>query len=256
MDDRPKILAIETTSRGGGIALALGDKVIASQALAVDRDYATDLLPTADNLCCRVGWSPRQVEQVYVSVGPGSFTGTRIGVTFAKTLALAAGAKVVAVPTFEAIALNAMGILPPPVNLVVLMDARQGQVFAEAFRLKEDGQGYETVRAGELVVLSDLLTDWPHPVMVLGEGVAAHRKALLEAGGILVGEEFSVARAEMVHRVGWQMAREGRFSEADALIPVYYRLPTPVEKLQAKEKDQGTAVEEKRRRGDKEKRLD
>jgi tRNA threonylcarbamoyladenosine biosynthesis protein TsaB len=239
MAEGPKIIAIETTARRGGIALALGDKIIASQGLAVDRGCAADLLPTADVLCRQAGWSPRQVEQVYVSIGPGSFTGTRIGVTFAKALALAAGARVVAVPTFEAIGLNALEISPPPVNLVVLMDARQGQVFAEVFRLKESGLEYETVRAGELVVLSDFSTGLPHPVTVLGEGVALHRKALLEAGGMLVAEEFSVARAEMVHRVGWRMAREGRFSEVDALTPVYYRLPTPVEKLQAKERGQG-----------------
>ena len=93
-----------------------------------------------------------------------------------------------------------------------------------------------------MVVLSDLLESLPRPVTVLGEGVTAHRKALLEAGGMLVAEELSVARAEMVHRVGWRMAQGGRFSEVDALIPVYYRLPTPVEKLQAKEKGQGPGV--------------
>jgi tRNA threonylcarbamoyl adenosine modification protein YeaZ len=239
MDEGPKTVVIETTARRGGIALACGDKIVASQALAADRDYASDLVPTAEALCRQAGWSPRQVEQVHVSIGPGSFTGTRIGVTFAKTLALAAGAKVVAVPTFEAIALNSLEISPVPANLVVLMDARQGQVFAEVFRLKGDGRGYETVRPGELVVLSDLAATFRHPVMVLGDGVAVHRKALLEAGGMLAGEEFSVARVQMAHRVGWRMAREGRFSEVDALIPVYYRLPTPVERLQAKERGEG-----------------
>jgi tRNA threonylcarbamoyladenosine biosynthesis protein TsaB len=234
MAEGPKIVAIETTVRRGGLALAAGDKVIASQTLAADRDYATDLLPTVDGLCRQVDWSPGQIEQVYVSIGPGSFTGTRIGVTFAKALALAARAKAVAVPTFEVIARNALELAEPPTNLVVLMDARQGQVFAEVFRLAEGDRGYVTARAGELVLLSHLVDELPHPVTAVGEGVATHRKALLEAGVMLVGETFSIARAEMVHRVGWRMAGEGRFSEVDALVPIYYRLPTPVEKLQAK----------------------
>lgn len=241
MAEGPKIIAIETTVRRGGLALAAGDEVIAAQALAAERDYATDLLPTADRLCRQVGWTPRQVEQVYVSIGPGSFTGTRIGVTFAKALALAAGAKVVAVPTFEVVAQNALDLAEPPANLVVLMDARQGQVFTEIFCLNQEHREYETVRAGELVALSDLVRELPHPVTVLGEGTAPHRKALLEAGVILMEDALSQARAEMVHRVGWRMARQGQFSDVDALIPVYYRLPTPVEKLQAQEKQQSAA---------------
>lgn len=237
--DGPKSVAIETTVRQGGIALAVGDKILVSQALAVDRDYAADLLPAVDSLCRQAGWSPGEIEQVYVSIGPGSFTGTRIGVTFAKTLALAVGAKVVAVPTFEAIALNGLEIAAPPANLVVLMDARQGQVFAEVFRLKPGADGYESVRAGELVNVTDLAGSLPHPVAALGEGVGVHRDALLAAGAILLAPELSVAKAAMVHRIGWRMAREGQFSDIDAVIPVYYRLPTPVERLQAKQPAKG-----------------
>ncbi len=239
MAEGPRIIAIETTARQGGIALAQGGEVIVSQALAVDRDYAADLLPTADALCRQTGWQPQKIEQVHVSIGPGSFTGTRIGVTFAKTLALAVGAKVVAVPTFEAVALNALEVQPPPANVLVLMDARQGQVFAEVFRLDAVGQAYESVRPGGLIYLSDLAASLPHPVTALGEGVAIHRKALLEAGAILVAEGLSVARAAMVHRVGWRMAQRGNFHDIDSLIPVYYRLPTPVERLQAKSRDAG-----------------
>ena len=236
MVEGPRIVAVETTVRRGGIVLSVGGQVIVSQPLAVDRDYAADLLPAVEAACRRAGWTPGQIEQVYVSIGPGSFTGTRIGVTFAKTLALAVKAKAVAVPTFEAISLNALEVSSPPANLVVLMDARGGQVFAEVFRLRVDANEYETVRPGALVYLTDILGNLPHPVAALGEGVAVHKKALLEAGVLLLPEELSTARAEMVHRVGWRMAQHGQFSDIDALIPVYYRLPTPVEKLAAKEK--------------------
>jgi tRNA threonylcarbamoyladenosine biosynthesis protein TsaB len=240
MAEQAKIIAVETTARRGGLALAVGEQVIAVTELAAQRDYAADLLPTAAEMCRSAGWSPGEIEQVYVSIGPGSFTGTRIGVTFAKSLALAGGAQVVAVPTFAAVARNALQVESPPADLIVLMDARKGQVFAERFRLHTDAtdtgvRGYESVGPGDLVYLTDLLGDLPHPVGFVGEGVTVHRQVLLGAGGILLPEELSVARAEQVHRVGWELARQVRFTPVDALVPVYYRLPTPVERLQAKE---------------------
>jgi tRNA threonylcarbamoyladenosine biosynthesis protein TsaB len=239
MSEDPKIVAVETTVRRGGIVLAKGGQVLASQKLAADRDCAADLVPTVSAACGKVGWASEDIEHVYVSIWPGSFTGTRIGVTFAKALALAVGAKVVAVPTFEAISLNALAVLSPPANLVVLMDARGGQVFAEIFRLSSQGRGYEMVRPGELVLLTDLLENLPRPATALGEGVAPHRQALLQAGVILLPEELSAARAEMVHQIGWRMAQGGQFRDVDTLVPVYYRLPTPVERLAAKEKKSG-----------------
>lgn len=238
MSAEPRIIAIETTARRGGVALAEGSQLLVVEALAVDRDHASELIPTVDRLCRQVGWQGNSAEQVYVSVGPGSFTGTRIGVTFAKTLALATSAQVVAVPTFEALALNVLSMAEPPANLVVLMDARQGQVFAERFVLRADRSGYESVRAGELVYVKDLVANVPQPVAFLGEGAKAHEEALL-AVGTLLPEELSVPRAESVWQIGWRMAQQGQFSPPDTLAPVYYRLPTPVERLQAKEAGQG-----------------
>src|SRR5206468_539320 len=69
--------------------------------------HAAEIVPMLDRLCRGHGWSPRDVEQLYVSTGPGSFTGLRIGVTLAKTMALATGVKLVAVPTVRVLAENA-----------------------------------------------------------------------------------------------------------------------------------------------------
>lgn len=237
--DRPKVVAVETTSRQGSVALAEGGELVAAEPFAADRDHASALLPTVDRLCRSTGWTARQIEQVYVSAGPGSFTGTRIGVTFAKSLALAAGAKVVAVNSFEALALHGLSLGEPPQDLVVMMDARQGQVFAESFRLRADRSGYESVAAGRLVYVKELAGSLGPGVAALGEGVAPHSEALEAAGARLLPAELSVPRAESVWRVGWEMARQGRFTDVDTLVPLYYRLPTPVERLQAKG---GTAV--------------
>ncbi len=224
-------VAIETSSRLGGVALGVNGQVIAQEEFAADRDCAAELLPVVDRLCKQVGWRPEGIRQIYVSVGPGSFTGTRIGVTFAKTLAMGVAAQVVAVPTFEALALNALAAARPPEDLVVLMDARRGQVFSQRFRLRADGTGYESVRAGSLVDVHLLMRDARQGTVFVGPGTAVHREELAKAGPVL-GDELATPRVEAVYRVGWRMAEQGLFSDVDALVPVYYRLPTPVERLQ------------------------
>lgn len=231
MSDKPKSIAIETTSRRGGLAIGEGEQLLTSASFAADRDHASQLFPAAADLCNQVGWSPRQIEHVYVSIGPGSFTGTRIGVTFGKSLAFGSGAQVVAVPTFQALALNTLSLSEPPATLVVLIDARQGQVFAETFALSAERNGYQSVQHGRLVYLTDLIANLQGSVAFLGEGVAVHREALAATGQVLLPDEVSFPQAESVYRIGWQMAQAGQFSPADGVVPVYYRLPTPVEKL-------------------------
>jgi len=230
----PRILAVETTARQGGLALALGEALLDSVQLPAERDYAAELLPAADRLCKQCGWEPGTIEHVYVSAGPGSFTGARIGVTFAKTLGIACGASLVPVPTLEVIAANALRIPEPPPRLVVLIDARRGQVFAQGFELTPDRSDYRPVDQGRLVGIDVLLEQFRPPWAALGEGAAPHAETLRGAGIDLLSRELWDPRPEAVHAVGWRMARQGRFTPPDRLVPMYFRLPTPEERLRRK----------------------
>src|ERR1700742_766157 len=89
----PRAIAIETSGRIGSVALVDGDTVLPEAQFQHGLKHAAEIVPTIDRLCCARGWQPKDVEHLYVSVGPGSFTGLRIGVTLAKTLALATGVK-------------------------------------------------------------------------------------------------------------------------------------------------------------------
>src|SRR5688500_8632212 len=95
----PRGLALETSGRTGSVALAVDGVVVAEEQFAHGLKHAAGIVPMVDRLCRGRGWTPGEIEAVYVSAGPGSFTGLRVGVTVAKTLAFATGAKVVAVPT-------------------------------------------------------------------------------------------------------------------------------------------------------------
>jgi tRNA threonylcarbamoyladenosine biosynthesis protein TsaB len=129
MDER--WLVLETSGRGGRVGVAAGGRVVRSADLDPARRHNRDLAPTAAALLGAEGVKPAELTGVMVSVGPGSFTGLRVGVMSAKALAYATGCRLVAVPTFHAIA----GQSPAGASVVeVISDALQGLVYSQRFR--------------------------------------------------------------------------------------------------------------------------
>src|SRR4051812_5099333 len=126
----PRAIAIETSSRIGSLAAADGAHVLAEEQFEHGLQHAAQIVPMIDRLCRAQGWSPRDVEHLYISAGPGSFTGLRIGITLAKTMCLATGVKLVAVPSVRVLVENA----PPDARHVVLvLDAKRDQIFTARF---------------------------------------------------------------------------------------------------------------------------
>src|SRR5262245_38001918 len=97
-------LVIETSSRVGRLGLARGGIVVREAKLDETRRHARDLAATVGRLLTEEGLAPRDLTGVMVSIGPGGYTGLRVGVMSAKALAYATGCKLAAVPTFAAIA--------------------------------------------------------------------------------------------------------------------------------------------------------
>lgn len=126
-----KILALETTEPVGGVAAIENCNLLLYQELDSEIRSAQSLAPAIRRLLGRVGWQPGDVDLVAVSVGPGSFTGLRVGVTTAKTIAYAVGAEILGVDTLEVVAAG----LPSEIDAVsVATDAQRGQVVARNFR--------------------------------------------------------------------------------------------------------------------------
>src|SRR5262249_15118490 len=96
-----RILAIETSSRWGSAAIGTCDGILATAELEGPMSHAGQYVALVRDVLRREGWSASSLTDVFVSIGPGSFTGLRIGVTMARTLSWANGARVVAVPTLE-----------------------------------------------------------------------------------------------------------------------------------------------------------
>ena len=207
-----KAIAVETTTRLGQAALVEGGEVVAVAEFPAGLRHAASLVAEVDRLLRDAGWRAADVDAVYVSVGPGSFTGTRIGVTFAKTFAFAAGARVVAVPTAAVIGANVEDDAT-----VVVLDARRGSVWWAA----DGGRA-----AGVVSTPAGLLERLPRPAVLVGEGVAYHREALVAEGVALADEAAAVPRVEVVARLAATMGE----ADARALVPIYVRRPEAEEK--------------------------
>ena len=231
MDERqvqPRILALETSSALGSVALCQGPRVLAVGVLATTSRHCQWLIPTVRDLCRQQDWPPHLLDQVYVSAGPGSFTGLRIAVTVAKTLALALDLKVVAVPTAQVIAARAESLEAPPPHLAVALDAKRRQVYGAVFRLQEGR--YAPLLEACLLAPAELLARSPRPLGLTGEGLTYHAEAF-QAGDVpWVPAEYRMPRAQEVHRIGWGMARKGCFTPPAALAPIYIRPPEAEER--------------------------
>ena len=226
----PRALAIETSGRIGSVALIDENGAIEEREFAHGLQHAAMLIPLIDELCQKRGWKPGELREVYVSVGPGSFTGLRIGITLAKTLAFATGAKLVAVPSMRVLVENASGEAK---HAIVVLDAKREQVFTARFE-RVEGNWVERESA-HVEALAAMLGRAPRPVELIGEGIEYHRQFIPAGdGGIVIApQERWRARAGVLAKLGRELAREEKFVDPFVLEPIYIRPPEAQEKLEA-----------------------
>ena len=231
MSPVPVTLAIETSGRIGSVALALAEGSIVERVFPEGTRHGRDLMPSVAALLAEAGVARSDLERIAVSVGPGSFTGLRVGVAAAKTLAWALGAALVAVPTLDVLARGA----PPDTEgtIVPVLDARRGHVHAALYSYRSGA----IIRATEfLVVPPDRLTARTSPpVTWLGEGLRTYPG--LASGGIALEEERWRARAAIVAELGAAAEVDPDREALHALEPLYLRIPTPEERRRAREDD-------------------
>ena len=125
-----RLLVIETSGKIGHVGLATGTQVLAERTLNEARRHARDLASYCRELLAGQNWKPTDLTAVVICQGPGSFTGLRVGLASAKTLAYALGCPLLAVPTFDAI-VEAMHETTGTIDVVA--DALQGMIYTARY---------------------------------------------------------------------------------------------------------------------------
>jgi len=221
------VLGLDTSTSTASLALISGGKVLGQLERPVTSHGAA--LPGAvEELLARASNAFTDLGAIAVGTGPGSFTGLRIGTSYAKGIAMATGCALVGVPSFDAIASAAherhnMG----PGQLVgVVVDARKGEVYAALYRVVVDG--LEKLSEESVVALDHLASRIAEDAMFIGDDRAKNAAALVQSRGFRVAV-FNIGELDLrgvcVAALGGAQFARGETDRAASLEPLYIRTP-------------------------------
>jgi tRNA threonylcarbamoyladenosine biosynthesis protein TsaB len=222
------LLAIDTSTRSVGLALFNGSQILA-EAIWESRDFHTvELAPAVVAMLTRAQLNASDLGAIAVAIGPGSFTGLRIGLALAKGLAIALHIPLVGVPTLDILAAaQAPGDLP----LVAVLRAGRGRL---AIARYENEQGYWKLAAKIEVWTSQELSErLTSPLLICGELNAAERRMIAEKDTAIrvVSPAQSLRRPACLAEIGWQRWQNGQVDDASALSPIYLHYNDPIPEL-------------------------
>jgi len=221
-----KLVAIETSGRIGSVAAWDGARVVTERVFEKGMQHGRELVPKLNDIVEDAGWTPDRIDVVAVSVGPGSYTGLRVGVTCAKTLAYATGAKIVAVPTLDVLARN---VPAGSESICPVVDAKRKQVYGCVYDAR-----YR--RLTDFLVLrpGELLGKLPRPVVLLGDGLETYSEVFTAEGITIAPKASWRARASVVAELGGAMHIRGEHTDLHSLTPLYLRRPEAEEMWERK----------------------
>ena len=215
------ILAFDSTAKAASVAVCDGDRLLGLYNVDNGLTHSELLLPMAENLLSSLKLTFSDVELLAASVGPGSFTGVRIGVSLVKGIAFGKNIPCVAVSTLEALAENLRGL---DGTVLPVMDARRNQVYTATFK---DGKRLCDDRAMAVSELAGELTESDGDIYVVGDGYDSVYAAL-KVRGARVKETPVLLRSESAYsvaRVAYRKHLAGESVTDLAIAPTYLRMP-------------------------------
>jgi tRNA threonylcarbamoyladenosine biosynthesis protein TsaB len=214
-----RVLALDTTTPRGSLAIADDQGLLAEARVLTGNGHSRWVLGAADSLLRGLGIAPSAIDGFAVTVGPGSFTGLRVGISSVQGLALAAGRPCVGLSTLDVLALAAAG-RGHAARIVALMDAFRGETYAAAY----DGHGrpLAPARTFDLEALLGLAGGGGETAYV-GDAVATHRDAIASADPRGVFPEIDLYLAAALAREALVRLAAGKGEPAVSLRPLYLR---------------------------------
>lgn len=217
------VLGIETATWVGSVGVWADGEERAEVSRRVAHSHGASLLGLIEEALAAGGIAREEVDAVAVSLGPGSFTGLRIGLATAKGLAFAGGTALVGVPTLDALAVTAGA--RPGEKVCAVLDARKHQLFGAFYRMRSDGR-LERLGPDMALAPEELAVQVTAPCVVVGDGLDAYGGALrrlLPAQVRCLPASTHHPRGGAVARLGAERLRCGDVDDPGRLEPIYAR---------------------------------
>ncbi|MCK4837463.1 MAG: tRNA (adenosine(37)-N6)-threonylcarbamoyltransferase complex dimerization subunit type 1 TsaB [Desulfobulbaceae bacterium] len=219
----PLILAIETATMCGSVALLSGNRCLAEYSVDTATTHSRRLIQQIAQVMNETESNWEQLDGIAVSLGPGSFTGLRIGLSTAKGLAMAADRPLLGVPTLDGLAQQI--IAPAGTKVCALLDARKKEVYAAFFKCNSAGKPEKT--SVDLVMPPEkLATLIEQPTLLVGDGAIVYQEFFKE----ILGESIIFApahsffpRAATIGLLATKMFANQDFLDPASAVPIYVR---------------------------------
>ena len=245
MNNELLALAIETSSRIGSVAVGFGDKIMKEASFSGFMKHSAEIFPVIEALLNDSGFNPGEIGHLYISNGPGSFTGLRIAASLAKMMYLANSLKIVTVDSLDVIAYNATEPIRAAGRkenrsvdsnnygihkIAAILDAKRGQFFVALYKVirNDDEVLFEKILPDSLMNPAEFNEKFAlkqDPVWLLGDGLVYHRKEFQVEGIEFLGEKYWSPRASGVYHLGWNQAQKNQFADPVNFKPFYLCRP-------------------------------
>jgi tRNA threonylcarbamoyladenosine biosynthesis protein TsaB len=143
-----KVLLLETSGSSGIVALGFGSTIVAHRVLEIAKKHVSDMAPAIAEMLKECGWEAKNLDAIATGIGPGSYTGLRIGLMSSRTLAMMTGARLLGISTFEILAQHCLDVGHAKVEIIA--DAQQDKIYAQHF----ENNNSQLISASELKIVS------------------------------------------------------------------------------------------------------
>ncbi len=216
-----RILGIDTSTKYAGISIVEDGEVLAYSSLKFKATHSEKLLPELVHLLGIMEIPLETIDYYAITVGPGSFTGLRVGVSTIKGLSYVTGKMVIPLSTLEVIA---RGFPHVELQICPILDARRKEVYAALF--KWDGEKLLRLK-NDSVLSVDALMDWiKDKTIFTGDGIDVYRDQIeknLSMKAIFTKSYYSIPSPMIVALMGYEKAKSGQVISAKDLLPLYLR---------------------------------
>lgn len=221
MENTTLILSADTSSSRFSIALLKQGLLVDEFETGSANRHSSDLLPAIDRLLSKSSYTIEDITAFCVGLGPGSFTGLRVGITTMRALAISLSKPIIGIPSIDTIAYNALGYKG---KICPVIDARQNKVYARIYR----SNGRRIVPGGRILLLEvkQLLKNRQlnRATIFLGDGLRLYKEDILKEKGRMAEfapESLWYPKAAIIASLGLERLKRRRYDNVFSLSPLY-----------------------------------